>query len=331
MAPVADAVPATPAPRAPRAAKPAADAETAARLERLAIKFAEIRARYAAQKSDTAASPSPLTAGVVAADTEKSTPPAVALSPVVQPAAAVATQSTAIAKPTPAAAHAESIKPTPPLRDNADSANSESLGDKLAQLLDGKVLLTLGASLLLAALLLVGTRLGRRLRGRVAEAGLRSADRELVAEIGRKAEKRVQLEDEVKRMIAGRRDGADEPVASASNGLCPADLLHGARASLEDIETRIAHGQYNEAEAMLEQTIADTPNNHRAKLRLAEIYYLNERHEEFVDLADEIHRQHRSDIGDENWARLMRMGKVIAPDRPPFSGPVAVEAGRRAR
>ncbi len=197
----------------------------------------------------------------------------------------------------------------------------------VARYVDGRVLVGVGALLLLVALTLGAMRFGRRLRGRMADAGVRSADRDMVAEIARKTEKRAQLEDEVKRMIAGRIDGNEE---SAKGGLRPADLLAGVRGTLEEIETRIAHGQYNEAEAMLEQTIVDAPNNFRAKLRLAEIYYLNERHEEFVDLAEEIHRQHRSDIGDENWARLMRMGKVIAPDRPPFSGPVAVEAGRRA-
>jgi len=75
---------------------------------------------------------------------------------------------------------------------------------------------------------------------------------------------------------------------------------------------------------MLDVVIAQAPTNHRAKLRLAEIYYLNERVEEFVALASEIAAQHRNDIGDDGWQRVMRMGKAIAADRPPFSGPVQV-------
>jgi len=298
------------------------DAETAARLQRLAVQFAGIRARYAAQKQQQAVARNDATTTGGAAST------AVTLAP-------AASGTAASAKPverrtTPADEAIKTARPAPKAAAELQRARNDSLLDTLAAHVDGKVLMALGASLLFGALLLAATHFGRRLRSRMTDAGVRSADREMVAEIARKTEKRVQLEGEVKRMIAGRRDSVDE---AAPGMLRPADLLAGPRGSLEDIETRIAHGQYNEAEAMLEATIADTPNNYRAKLRLAEIYYLNERHEEFVDLADEIHRQHRSDIGDENWARLMRMGKVIAPDRPPFSGPVAVsvEAGRRAR
>ncbi len=293
----------------PPARTQAVDAETAARLQQLAVKFAEIRARYAQQHARTTANTAP-------------TPPAAKTDlPLVS-----ADADSALPAP---ATTIKTAQPSPKAVAIPQLPNSDTLLGTVEKYIDGKILIGLGVSLLLVALLTIGVRVGRRLRSRQADAGVRSADRELVAEIARKAEKRVQLEGEVKRMIAGRREGADE---AAPGVLRPADLLAsaGARASLEDIETRIAHGQYNEAEAMLEQTIAETPNNYRAKLRLAEIYYLNERHEEFVDLADEIYRKHRSDIGDDNWARLMRMGKVIAPDRPPFSGPVAVEAGRRA-
>ena len=303
------------------------DAATAARIERLAVRFAQIRARYAEQQQRAAQRPSAASGADRATDNSAATiagaPPA--KEPKATAAAAnkeqdSAQQSTRADQPKPVTApRAARATPQP-----ADSATPL---DGLARYVDGKMLVGVGAALLVIALMLGVMRFGRRWRLRSADAGARSADRELVAEIARKTEQRVQLEGEVKRMIAGRRDTAHEPAPSA---LRPADLLSGVSASLEEIESRIAHGQYNEAEAMLEQTIVATPNNHRAKLRLAEIYYLNERHEEFVDLAEEIHRQHRSDIGDENWARLMRMGKVIAPDRPPFSGPVAVEVGHRA-
>ncbi len=278
---------AAPRATAARDGKQAIDADTAARLERLATQFAEIRARYAAQQRQSATS-SASSQPTLAAPQLKSNPTvAVADKTSANPHAAEAVA--------PAKAVSKIAKPAPKVNAPAPSAKAESLLDTLARNVDGKILLGIGAVLLAAALLLGGLRIGRRLRNRLSDAGVRSADRELVAEIARKTEKRAQLEDEVKRMIAGRRDTGSEPVPGM---LRPADILSGPRASLDEIETRIAHGQYNEAEAMLEQTIADAPNNHRAKLRLAEIYYLNERHEEFVDLADEIHRQHRRDIGD---------------------------------
>lgn len=305
------------------------DTETAARMARLAQKFEEIRARYDAQQAQASAAAAPEAATAATANTMPRAAEAdSSATPTPSPRVSVAPEKTSAAtkaapqRVTPAAVrpHAKPIAAPQPVSDNTAL-------DVVARYVDGRVLVGVGALLLLVALTLGAMRFGRRLRGRMADAGVRSADRDMVAEIARKTEKRAQLEDEVKRMIAGRIDGNEE---SAKGGLRPADLLAGVRGTLEEIETRIAHGQYNEAEAMLEQTIVDAPNNFRAKLRLAEIYYLNERHEEFVDLAEEIHRQHRSDIGDENWARLMRMGKVIAPDRPPFSGPVAVESGRRA-
>lgn len=322
----------TPAPAVastPRKDAQALDAETAARMARLAQKFKEIRARYDAQQAQAAATSAlhaPTTATARTAlpaletDTKAAPTPSMLVNTVPERALAetkAAPQRVALAAVKP---HAKPIAVPEPVSDN-------TVLDVVARYVDGRILVGVGTLLLLFALTLGAIRFARRLRGRIADAGVRSADRDMVAEIARKTEKRVQLEDEVKRMIAGRIDDNEK---TAKGGLRPSDLLVGARATLEEIETRIAHGQYNEAEAMLEQTIVDAPNNFRAKLRLAEIYYLNERHEEFVDLAEEIYRQHRSDIGDENWARLMRMGKVIAPDRPPFSGPVAVEGGRRA-
>jgi Tfp pilus assembly protein FimV len=322
------ATPAAVAPAAP-AAPQTVDAETAARLARLAEKFEQIRARYAAQQARTAA------AVVLAPAKPKASSGSAPIKDEQQAAAAESTVVDAVPVPAPVTAEATktgvaaaAIKARPvPVTAPPTTVTDDSPLDSLATMVDGRILVAIGTLLLLVALTLGALRFGRRMRARLADGGERSAERDMLAEISRKTEKRVQLEDEVKRMIAGRIDAN----TAASQGLLrPADLLAGVRGSLEEIETRIAHGQYNEAEAMLEQTIVDAPNNFRAKLRLAEIYYLNERHEEFVDLAEEIHRQHRSDIGDENWARLMRMGKVIAPDRPPFSGPVAVEAGRRA-
>lgn len=303
------------------------DAETAARIERLAVRFAQIRARYAEQQQRMAQRPSAPSGADGAAENAAVTIVAAPAATEPMPATEAANKKTDL---TPQSASADKLEPVTAPREaraTPQPTHSATPLDGLARYVDGKMLVGVGAALLVIALTLGVMRFGRRLRLRSADAGARSADREMVAEIARKTEQRVQLEGEVKRMIAGRRDTAHKPAPSA---LRPADLLSGVSASLEDIESRIAHGQYNEAESMLEQTIVATPNNHRAKLRLAEIYYLNERHEEFVDLAEEIHRQHRSDIGDENWARLMRMGKVIAPDRPPFSGPVAVEVGHRA-
>ena len=304
--------------------KIAGDPALAARLDRLGRRFALIRARYADQQKPTVNN-SDISQPTVARDhgstaTARVTQSTAATSLTLNKTSSLTTSQ---APPPGPASIIKSKTGSQPRASSITNDKPTPRGDYA----DGRTLMLLGGGALGMALITLALHLARRLRGIRADAGVRSADRDLVAEIARKTEKRVQLEGEVKRMIAGRRAAAED---SMSSGLRPADLLGGGHTSLEEIETHIAHGRYDTAEGMLEQVIAAGPNNHRAKLRLAEIYYLNERHEEFVALVEEIHRRHRGDIGDDNWARLMRMGKIIVPARPPFSGPLAVKVERQA-
>ena len=263
---------------------------SSAQLAALSSKFAALRARYDAQQSATTATPA------TGPSKLRTAPIALAATPA---------QRLAVAPP---------VSPLP--------MPAPATGGTLRNML---IALAVGVGL--AILAGGGLDVVRRV-GRVRSAHrTRSADRDLVAEIARKAAKRVQLEGEVKRMIADKRDS---DITLATTVIERAVSHTTAVGSLAEIETRIAHGQYNEAEALLEQVIASAPNNFRAKMRLAEIYYLNERHDRFVELAEEIYQRHRADIGDDNWQRMMRMGKVIAPDQPPFSGPLPIPSPRRA-
>ena len=70
------------------------------------------------------------------------------------------------------------------------------------------------------------------------------------------------------------------------------------------------------------------PSNVTAKTRLAEIYYITERAEEFGTIVEELQQTHRAELSNEEWQRIVRMGKVIAPDLAIFSGPRVAE--RRA-
>ena len=178
----------------------------------------------------------------------------------------------------------------------------------------GKFALTVLGLVLLVTLIAKASLAGQAYLGR------RDSQRaELTADEDLKAEKRLQLEDEMKRRIAEKH----EPDSTESR-----DAIErtGVVVSIEEIESRIAHGYYSEAEKLLLDVIARTHGNHRAKLLLVEIYYLNERVEDFVRIIDEIHLLHRADIGDENWQRIMRMGKVLAPERAMFSGPTAIDS-----
>ncbi|MFP6780068.1 MAG: hypothetical protein VCB59_00090 [Gammaproteobacteria bacterium] len=135
------------------------------------------------------------------------------------------------------------------------------------------------------------------------------------------------METEVKRLLAendrlanNSETDQDDPTGHEVNVTAQSDKNKDA-----DIDLNIAHGRYDEAENSLLQVITAAPRNCSAKLRLIEVYYMTERVSEFCDLADELQSSHRADMSDEEWRRVVRMGKIIAPDEVRFSGPRAVE------
>ncbi len=97
--------------------------------------------------------------------------------------------------------------------------------------------------------------------------------------------------------------------------------------SQDDIDASIAHGRYEDAEHLLQKVILAAPRNVAAKLRLAEVFYITERVEDFSTLAEDLQLNHRADLTNDEWRRVMRMGKVIAPELALFAGPRAVSAG----
>ena len=118
--PIANTAPATVTNRVARVDKDVTDAKTAARLDRLAVQFAEIRARYAKQKqNETSALPTSAT-NVIPTETTKRAPIDVAAGPA------------PIALPSPA-------QPRPTVM-KSQSAHSDNLLDTLETYVDGKVL-----------------------------------------------------------------------------------------------------------------------------------------------------------------------------------------------
>ena len=118
--------------------------------------------------------------------------------------------------------------------------------------------------------------------------------------------------------------------ATALDGLDVTRVLTTLAPSLNDaqneIDASIANGRYQDAARLLQQVIAAAPRNLAAKLRLTEVFYITERVEEFGALAEDLQRYHRGDLTNEEWRRVMRMGKIIAPDIGPFAGPLAVNS-----
>ncbi len=305
-------------PTAIRRATTPTNAATTARLATLEKKFAAIRARYTAQKTmqpiaapvvhSNAASGSEVQATSNAnLDTAKKILPASGSS---------ATKVISV----PAA-------PVPAVEIASKSATSAAMsGSAITASLPG---FALPAGVALVGLLALGISMRVARRKRTLRHVTAHEDRELerMAQISAKAEKRLQLEDEVKRSFTNNRlQLAQKPVPAIER---PTELLTTMNHGFEEIETRIAYGHYAQAADLLADVLEKSPRNHRAKLRLAEVYYLSGQREAFVALSVDIQSEHRAEIDDDEWGRIVRMGKIIAPESAPFRGPTVIESLQR--
>lgn len=144
------------------------------------------------------------------------------------------------------------------------------------------------------------------------------------ADVARKAEQRLRTEND---LFAGRRQTKLESTGDLTRFEATLQSLP-LDDTYTDIDINIAHGRYQTAEKLLQEVISAAPRNVTAKTRLAEIYYITERAEEFGTIVEELQQTHRAELSNEEWQRIVRMGKVIAPDLAIFSGPRVAE--RRA-
>lgn len=341
------------APATPRAAEPgprglaALDPALNARLKALDAKFAAIRARYGAPAASVTASVAltPDTASAPASGTVQDAPaplgsPAVPVE-IAQgaasnlpaapppPAAPAATLVTPAAPPPPAAAPAV-VTPAPVAPAAAPATAAKRLlepapsEDATADTGDGILGGGLAPYLLLGAcsLAAAGVLAGRRLLARRAASKLGhhdpATDETLKAEVARKTGNRVRLESEIRALVEPTGAVGARPESLAALPPLP---LSASSADTAAIDANIAQGLYTEAEGMLRSVIEEKPRNVQAKLRLAEVLYISDQPEAFSELAEELMMSHRQEVTDEDWQRLVRMGKMIAPDFALFSGP----------
>lgn len=318
--PRATPAPSTPGPRAParRAEAPATttpDPALAARLAELDAKFAAIRARYApagatdatpgAAVPDAAAALPPVDELLAESETMPEPAPRTEISPAVD---------------APPAAQALPARAKPPLQQAAPSPVEEG-SNAFALAMVG-----VAAALLAGA---VGLAVRRRQRRRARQAAWSAREAARRAEVAEKAG-RHQPAAAARRSHHGIE--SSESLSPPPGALSPEPKVttvavgpsdHGTDLSAE-IDVNIAYGRYAEAESQLQEVIASTTRNVGARMRLAEIYYITERVAEFTALVDELQGQYRAELADEDWRRLVRMGRVIAPGHPTFAGPRAV-------
>ncbi|MEM7540928.1 MAG: hypothetical protein AAF384_05005 [Pseudomonadota bacterium] len=290
----------------------------ATRIAEVSDKFAKIKAVYAERdqqraeqrsarelRAETTGEPSAQQAAKV--ERREPLPTPTAISTQETPAAlAPATQPTVDNN---AANAAES----PPI---VSQAPTRSPGVSLTQRIMVGTLLVMLALALLAGLsyLALRARMSRRHRQEaMVEADLR-------ATISAKAKSRLERETDIRAKSKGRR-AAPTKATVKTTAKAAEDPARD-----KEVEIFIAHGRYVEAKRVLNEVIAKAPNNYLAKLKLAEVHYLNDESTEFAALARELHSEYRSELSDEQWQKLTRMGKAVAADLPIFSGPAAVDA-----
>ncbi len=293
------------------------DPQLAAELERLRLKYQALKQQYDTQRQRadvTATASAPVAAQAAAADVNIATQDTTSMPETAAPEAVVAAAERTTAE-SPAAEADGAVAVDAP----ADTrfARGMSVATTVALACAGLALL---------ALVALAVRKGLAvMKKRKAEVAHHAREADFKAEVARKAANRVQMESEVQRMLANR----DAPKVAAASVNTPPGVDGSAGADAE-IDHNIAHGRYNEAEAQLIAVIAANPKNYSAKLRLLEVYYMLEEVDSFCDVADDLHANHRADLSDDEWRRVIRMGKVTAPDRMPFSGPRGLDIANEA-
>lgn len=282
------------------------DPALAKQLADLEIKFAALRAKYATPSnanqpiSFSTAPMAPAIAPTVRSVSDEAAAPAVVEPTVRRP----------ISAPDP-----QKGEQTPPLP-GADSSFALS-----------------AALFTLAALGWFGWRTFRRLKRRDNLVAGVSGEADLKAEVARKAENRVRMESEIRGLQVKKKDHAASVESaviefeSTNRNPLPLEAPVQITAQDADIDASIAHGHYEQAEHQLLDAIASTPRNIAAKLRLSEVYYITEEVSKFCALVEDLYTE-RGGLSNEEWQRVSRMGKIIAPDLAIFSGPRAV--GRRS-
>lgn len=314
------------------------DAALTAKLAALDTKFAAIRARYGQPTSR-------LSAGLIDKDAQAAVPQK---SPTRVEAPGAAPKPAPVVTQTVIAAAVTRQPATKPAQFESTPAPALTDSGLLAKWAGYAIAALFATALGIWTCRVLGRFMASR-RTRASVASGRSAEAGRKAEVARKAENRIRMESEIRGLLDRKSPGKPRaeaapapaslditvepaPVSTLKQTLdvLPASSLTGSpeRDREVAIDANIAHGRYAEAEALLRDVIATHARNFQARLRLAEVYYITEQIERFTEVATDIKEHHRPDLTDEEWQRVVRMGKIIAPDLVLFSGPKVV--GKRA-
>ena len=87
---------------------------------------------------------------------------------------------------------------------------------------------------------------------------------------------------------------------------------------ISEADVYLAYGRYQQAEELIRHAIDENPENDEYKLKLLEIYYVNENKEAFENYAETLIQQGKRD-DEVFWEKVVEMGTEISPGAALFS------------
>lgn len=93
---------------------------------------------------------------------------------------------------------------------------------------------------------------------------------------------------------------------------------------IDEADVYISYGLYQQAEDLLKEAIAKNPNNAAYNAKLAEVYYSENRTDEFVAQAESC--ESSMDRNSPAWTKIVAMGAALAPAHALFSGDAAASS-----
>jgi pilus assembly protein FimV len=117
----------------------------------------------------------------------------------------------------------------------------------------------------------------------------------------------------------------DEPPAHAAGKVVPLKFDSSrVEPILKEVDLQIAYLQFEDAERLLLEPLAEYPNEPALLVKLAEVHVAAGAVDKFVELAMRL-SENEAFRNSEHWTRIARMGEMVAPTHPLFEFVATVE------
>jgi pilus assembly protein FimV len=120
---------------------------------------------------------------------------------------------------------------------------------------------------------------------------------------------------------AATQGSAEETAIAEPDDSADADEDKPRDDVIAEADVYLAYGIYQQAEELLKQAIADSPERDDYRLKLAETHYAGKNTDAFVEVASDI-KQRLDDDTSPLWKKVLGMGQDLCADNPMFQGTI---------